>query len=519
MKPKILLLLFLIPQLLTAQNTYRNWTVQPNTQKEKIALIIANNHYQSNGDLTQPIPTAKKLVTVLEKQGVDVLVGHDLNREALLKIFEDFAKELPNYQFGIVFYMGHGFQIDGENYLIPIDANPKSELQVKYHAIDVDDVLQMMDRNPKQPKVIVLDACRNNPFEKHWTSVKRSNSKGGFRPIPTPRNAEIFFSTQKDSKVNDNNPYMQFFMEELKKGGCLDDMVRNIKNSILENKKTENQIPARYGVLSDKICFLPPDLIPEGMVFVQGGSFQMGCIEGDKDCQDDEKPSHQVILDDFYIGKYEVTNAEYCEFLNAKGNQTEGGATWLDIESSDCLIEVKNKKFVPKSGFANHPVVEVTWYGANAYAEWKGMRLPTEAEWEYAARSRGKNEIWAGTSNQRDLAQYGNFCDKNCDKSWKDKKQKDGYEKTAPVGKFQPNDLGIYDMSGNVWEWCADWYAGNYYQNSPKMNPINQTKASYRVLRGGGWSTDAVGCRSSDRRYSYPDGSYYDIGFRLAHSL
>ncbi len=540
MKTKIILLFLLIPHLLSAQSYYRNWTVKSNTQKEKIALVIANNYYKSGGQLVAPIPTAKKLATKLKSKDIDVMVGHDLSRIQMLQIFQEFANELKDYQFGIVFYLGHGFQIEGENYLIPVDANPQTKWEVKYSAVNVDDVLKLMNY-PQKPKVIVLDACRNNPFEQHWTSAERSGNRDGFNAVPAPSNSEILFTTQKNSKVRDNNPYIQYFMEELDKGGCLDDMVRNISRRIL--KSGNQQVPAKYGLLLDKVCFgqmavsgastssfsikkpttvtfsetkensfkltaKKLDFIPENMVFVEGGSFEMGCVTGDSNCGSDEKPAHQVTLDDFYIGKYEVTNAEFCEFLNVKGNKTEGGATWLDIESSACQIEYKNNKYIPKSGYSQYPVIEVTWYGANAYAQWKGMRLPTEAEWEYAARSRGKSEIWAGTSTENSLDKYANYYG-----------DKDGYSKTAPVGKFQPNDLGVYDMSGNVWEWCADWYDSAYYKNSPKSNPVNQTKATYRVLRGGSWAINAVNCRSSNRYYYFPGNSLNDYGFRLAHSL
>ncbi len=258
------------------------------------------------------------------------------------------------------------------------------------------------------------------------------------------------------------------------------------------------------------------DLVPEGMIFVEGGSFIMGCLEGDNDCQDDEKPRHEVILDDFYIGKYEVTNAEYCEFLNAKGKHKDGDKTWLAIESSYCKIEYKNGRYTPKSAYGKHPVVVVTWYGADAYAKWKGMRLPTEAEWEYAARSRGKNEKWAGTSSEGRLDSYGNFCDKNCSYSWKKENANDGYERTAPVGSFQPNDLGVYDMSGNVWEWCSDWYDKEYYKTSPKINPQNTYKNKFRSLRGGSWDDLPRNCRTSYRYNFSPSNTVIIAGFRLA---
>jgi formylglycine-generating enzyme required for sulfatase activity len=118
------------------------------------------------------------------------------------------------------------------------------------------------------------------------------------------------------------------------------------------------------------------------MVYVPAGEFEMGSTEGDSD----EQPVHDVTLDGFWIDKHEVTNAQFAAFLNEKGNQEEGGTTWLELDSDDCLIEKSGEEFRPKSGYADHPVVEVSWYGAKAYAKWVGGQLPSEAEWEYAAR-------------------------------------------------------------------------------------------------------------------------------------
>jgi len=122
------------------------------------------------------------------------------------------------------------------------------------------------------------------------------------------------------------------------------------------------------------------------MVLVPAGPFLMGSTDADPDAADDEQPQHEVVLDAFYIDQTEVTNAEFCRFLNDKGNQEEGGVTWLELDSDYCLIERSGGQFVPKSGYADHPVIEVSWYGARAYARWAGKRLPTEAEWEKAAR-------------------------------------------------------------------------------------------------------------------------------------
>lgn len=241
--------------------------------------------------------------------------------------------------------------------------------------------------------------------------------------------------------------------------------------------------------------------VPAGMVYVAGGSFTMGCTseQGD-DCDGDEEP-HEVTLSDFYISKYEVTNAEYAEFLNAKGNQTEGGKTWLDIADEYCNIAKKGSRYVAKSGYENHPVIEVTWYGAAAYAKWKGGRLPTEAEWEYAARGGKKQKAtkYAGSNNIATAAWYSG----------------NSGATTHPVGSKQPNELGLYDMSGNVWEWCSDWYAKDYYSGSPLSNPKGAASGSRRVLRGGSWSNYPRGCRVAIRGINGPDDSGDDIGFRI----
>ena len=235
----------------------------------------------------------------------------------------------------------------------------------------------------------------------------------------------------------------------------------------------------------------------DGMVLINAGQeFMMGSSDGDSD----EKPVHRVYLDDFYMDKYEVTNTQYCLFLNEYGNQEEGGEKWLDIEDDDCRIKKQDGKYVPRSGYENHPVTEVTWYGANAYAAWAGKRLPTEAEWEYAARGGLESQKYPwGNSISSSMANYGgNIGD------------------TTPVGNYPANDYGLYDMAGNVWEWCADWYGSDYYSNSPYENPPGPTSGDYRVLRGGSWSYYAYYLRCAFRNYfNNPHYSGYNyIGFR-----
>jgi formylglycine-generating enzyme required for sulfatase activity len=247
------------------------------------------------------------------------------------------------------------------------------------------------------------------------------------------------------------------------------------------------------------------------MVYVPAGEFEMGSTGG----ASDEKPVHTVYLDAFWIDRTEVTNAQFAAFLNEQGNREEGGVTWLDLEDEDCLIERAGGEYRAAEGYAGHPAIEVTWYGAVAYCAWAGARLPTEAEWEKAARGTdGRVYPWGDEFNGSRL----NFCDRNCKYDWKDTEADDGYARTAPVGSYPAgaSPYGALDMAGNVWEWVADWYDGDYYRNSPARNPQGPPTGDARVLRGGSWRYYGIFVRGAYRLWVNPDVAYNNLGFRCA---
>lgn len=261
------------------------------------------------------------------------------------------------------------------------------------------------------------------------------------------------------------------------------------------------------------------------MVLIPAGEFMMGTNDSEKRplinrgwWNDDEMPEHTVYLDAFYIDKYEVTNAQYAVFLNDYGKNVDAkGHKLLEIGSSYCLIEKVGSTYQPKAGYENHPVICVSWFGAAAYAQFYGKRLPTEAEWEKAARGGlvGKRFPW-GDSNPD--GSNANFADKNTNYKWSDKTVDDGYKLTAPVGSFPSNGYGLYDMPGNVWEWCSDRYAGDYYANSPINNPQGPSSGSRRVLRGGTWYGSPDFLRCADRFGGFVSGSG-SVGFRCSQDL
>jgi sulfatase modifying factor 1 len=323
---------------------------------------------------------------------------------------------------------------------------------------------------------------------------------------------------------------------------------------------------------------------PEEMVFIPGGTFQMG--DSFSEGFSDERPVHTVTVDSFYMGKYEITNRQYCDYLNSALGQglitvTSGvvykagsGTSYLychtSTSSSYSQIDFSDPDFSvrTKSGrdMSNDPMVQVSWYGAAAYCNWRsqqegkeqcynlstwacdfgkhGYRLATEAEWEYAARGglSGRRFPW-GDDIYHTQANYESSTSYSYDKGptryyhplWND-----GISPyTSPVGFFDgtmkyktdynwagsdtsyqttsgANGFGLYDMAGNVWEWCNDRWSSSYYSSSPTNNPTGPITGSYRVIRGGIWTNNAYYCRVALRYYNYPSNRLSGfIGFRL----
>lgn len=236
---------------------------------------------------------------------------------------------------------------------------------------------------------------------------------------------------------------------------------------------------AGYSLMAQNAVTIPDK--PE-VVFVEGGTFTMG------DGSDSDNPAHTVTLSSYSIGKYPVTVGQYKKFCDATGRSMP--------------------EKTPAWGWQDkHPMVYVTYNDAVAYCNWLGeeyggdWRLPTEAEWEYAARGGNKKERYT-YSGGNDLDRVGWYAD-------------NAGGQTNSVGRKSPNGLGIYDLSGNVYEWCRDWYDQDYYFNSPQSNPRGSTSGSFRIVRGGSWNNSAASCRVAIRTDFLPSASYKITGFRV----
>jgi formylglycine-generating enzyme required for sulfatase activity len=234
------------------------------------------------------------------------------------------------------------------------------------------------------------------------------------------------------------------------------------------------------------------------MVRIPAGMFKMGSNESDN-----EKPVHEVRLRDYCIDKYLVTNAQYRRFCDATGRDYPSDPGFSGMQG----YFTKN---------TDYPVVNVSWEDARAYCEWAGKRLPTEAEWEKAARGQdGRKYPWG--SEEPDGSQC-NFADKRSGFSWADKSVDDGFAQTSPVRQYPAgaSPYGVMDMAGNVWEWCNDWYADDYYKTSPADNPKGPSSGSSRALRGGSWVDRSAIVRCSCRTGNELSTRNGFVGFRCA---
>ncbi|MCP3897202.1 SUMF1/EgtB/PvdO family nonheme iron enzyme [Moraxella sp.] len=528
-----------------SETIYRSFTVN----EKRLALVIGNSRYP--GDyLPNPQNDAEDMAKVLRQYGFTVIHKQDLNQEQMDKALINFAERLSQNGVGLFFYAGHGLQIDKHNYLVPIGPKIQKPALVKYRTVDAQFVVDIMQNAGSRVNIVILDACRSNPYRSYF------RSQDGLAAMDAPRGTIISYATALGKKAADgderNGLYTQNLLKAIKTPGLKIEEVFKQAARGVDSASNGKQIPWRMSSLTGDFCFTPcaeevvdqekqaalrrtaelerqlqvlerrlaekaaappsskqPPLKPQTqvwesnkvfrdrlkdggfgpeMVQIPAGRFQMGDIQGGGYVR--EKPVHRVSVSEFAMGRYEVTFAEYDKFAQATGREKPRDRGW---------------------GRGNRPVINVSWNDAVAYTEWlskqtgKEYRLPTEAEWEYAARAGTESKYWWGNKIGKNRA----ACD-GCGAKW----GWDAKKMTAPVGSFAANPFGLYDTVGNVWEWTCSEYESQY--SGKEKQCMDKNRDGSRVVRGGSWGGGPGRARVSCRCDGWVvAGGYGRLGFRV----
>ncbi len=492
------------------------------TNEQRIALVIGNKDYRGGGwqPLRNPTNDADAMSAALTDLGFEVLLLKNASKQQMWDGVSQLTQKVRGTQtVALVFYAGHGVEADGDNFWVAVDDRSTCRDDISVNNLSIKAVDKKLRSAGVAFNIMVSDACRNNSLPFTCTSAGRDGGRSGFVEYKA-KGSLIAFSTAPGATAADgtgqtNSPYTTALVKAMRgEGLTIEDVFKQVNREL----EPVGQEPWMNNAFNGSFYFkmanapAPPVAVKPvptrkeplaksdftesvtGAVFtmkyLKANNFLMGST--DSDAYDNEKPVHTVYIGEFYIAKYEVTFAEYDKFCDATARAKPSDMGW---------------------GRGSRPVINVSWDDAVAYCDWlsrttgKTYRLPTEAEWEYAARG-GSSDKYAGSS---DVGSVGWFTDNS------GSKKRHALGETHAVGEKPANGYGLYDMSGNVWEWCSDWYS--VYSSDAVSSPTGATTGSYRVLRGGGWSNGAHGCRVSYRNYTAPThlGSY--LGFRVVCSV
>jgi formylglycine-generating enzyme required for sulfatase activity len=531
----------------------------PAGAEPRIALVIGNSKY--GGDLpklTNPANDAELMAGTLKKLGFEVIKVQDADLARMKRAIVDFGTKLQNAgatAVGLFYYAGHGMQVGGENYLIPLNANIQKAADTDLEAVDAQSILKQMEFAGNALNIVILDACRNNPLSRGMRSADQ-----GLARMDAPMGSFIAYSTAPGATAADgtgkNSPYTLALAKAMTKPGIpIEEAFRDARVEVIAATQKE-QVPWESSSLTGAFSFNPgartaeaaavapapapapaepapsaktPDPAPPAggkgctncpaMVAIKGGTFLMGSPDDEDDRSENEGPQKKIAIKPFSIGKYPVTVGQFAEFIKAtKYKPTDEcdtertnkmrAANWTDPEVLD-------------QG-ENQPVVCVNWKDATAYAEWlaetsgKPYRLPSESEWEYAARA-GVTEAhyWSDASG---ACAYANIADKAAKRehsNWSITDCDDRFAGTGPVGSLKPNAFGLYDMLGNVKQWVGGCAVDSIDDIPVDGSPVGGS-CNYRPVRGSAWDSLPNIVRLAYKEKGPANYASSNYGFRVA---
>lgn len=480
-------------------------------EPSKLAVLIVNSEYQKLPKLASPHLDRVALESALKKTGFAVTIFE--NNLVLADQFDElFVKKVSPGDVVLIFYSGYAVQSKMDNFLLPVAFDPRQTDPLVNTAISLTRLQDDVEDQKASLKIVLVDAARDER-----ALDARSSGPGLGTPDLSGSETCFLFSaplnqTAPAPPVGSGGALAEDFANAiLQPASSLDKTMQVVASAMGNRPFFSNQVTQTFYFTPPppppppKIITVeaPPSAVDlltkipqlnkrdrEEYRFIPKGSFRMGCVPTGA-CDTAEKPRHQVnITKDYWMAVTDVTATDYQRFLeNNKGRKKPDAPFW-----------VSKKEWWESI----HPVVNVSWEDAAAYCQWVGGRLPTEAEWEYAARGGNVDEVFPMNSeNSRDKANfYG-------------KSGNDIYEYTSPVRKFDPNTWGLFDMAGNVWQWTADWFDSAYYNNSPADDPEGPESGKERVVRGGSFSSDPTKhLRISYREKFLPTKGLDNVGFR-----
>ena len=482
----------------------------------------------------------------------------------ILDVIKSVIRSCGNGDTLVISLSGHGVQFSDEElqesgvretYFCPSDA----DLGDKESLVKISEIVQLMNNSPASRKLLLVDACQENVLS---AQGKRKSSKkielGSVHESrrSIPGGMEVIFSCLSGQFSWEHEAlehsvfsyhviqYLQgkadsrfYDSDELDLAGLAYFVGKKTNDYVRQNNlSADGQSPVRRGGSSNwPLGTIESTTLVNSMgvelVQIPAGTFMMGSPETEEDRDDDETLHEVEITKPFYMATTEITKGQFAEFIRVSGYRTEaeedgeGGYGWNEsedkFEGPDPKYNWKNTGFRYED---DHPVVNVSWNDAVEFCKWlsekegKEYRLPTEAEWEYACRAGSTDRFFFG-NKENDMVKYSNVADSSLKRKYDSASwalsASDGYAFTAPVGSFTPNKFGLYDMHGNVWEWCQDRYDSEYYDESPKRDPKGPSTGSSRVLRGGSWYDLPAVTRCAFRRGRGPSDRRGNNGFRV----
>ena len=518
---------------------------------KRIALVIGNGGYLS-APLANPVNDAEAVAKALSDTGFAVNRVIDADRQGMRRAIRDFAEQVKaagRNAAAVFYFAGHGVQAEGRNYLIPIAADLQSAADLEYEAIDAQWALDVLGETRAGVSIVILDACRNNPFR----SVARSGARG-LAQMDAPRGSILAYSTAPGAVAADgdgrNSPYSGALAAAIRTPGLsVEEMFKQVRRQVLVETE-QRQIPWESSSLVGDFYFggvaapgpgaaAPPPVAagptpgvafkdcpdcPE-MMPLAGGRFPMGAPSSETGSEDTERPVTEISVRPFAIGVTEVTRGQFARFVDETGRGPDDGCWHLFVVWVWDGARSWRAPGYPQTDA--HPVACIGWPVAIAYVEWlsertgERYRLPSEAEWEFAARGQSGGAPWGGDKTA--ACEYANVYDKTAVDgfgAWAETFDcRDAAAATAPARTYRPNDFGLFDLFGNINEWTADcWNASHAGRSTTGVARLDGDCGS-RVWKGGQFASAAPAARPAARDSGIAIHPNIYGGFRIARDL